>query len=98
MRAAQNNDPMSSRDRRGKFNPCPNVDIHPDRGELIVGYHRRASRAVFDICNEVGRILQTGHLLSSQTRIDISFLKPGMYILLILDGDVIRNHSFEVSH
>lgn len=97
MRNSKNNDRKYSRVARGQFTSRPNIDVHPETGELIIGYRYRAARAVFDICSEVGRVLQTGHLRPRKTRIDISFLKPGRYILLILDGDVIRNHSFEVS-
>lgn len=75
----------------------PKIKVGHSGGELSVQYECRNSNCTFDVCHEAGRILLTGRLKMGMTRIDVSFLEPGIYIFLVMDGDIIRSHPFEVA-
>lgn len=63
---------------------------------IYLSYEPETERAICDICDMHGRILQTVRISSSMTEIDIRKLTNSKYILLILDGDKIINKTFTV--
>ena len=66
------------------------------RRKLDVAYHRTTDRALFDICDPSGRIVQTGAITSSKMSICIAHLEALNYVFLVLDGDRIISGKFSL--
>ena len=53
--------------------------------------------ALFDICDNSGRILKTGAVNSPETSVGLSGLGNDEYYLMVLDGEVGRVEPFRIS-
>ncbi len=72
------------------------ISISHCKTELLVNYAPKTTRVFYDICDTNGRILKTGSMSEFDVRINISELSNSKYVLLILDGDRIRNQGFTI--
>jgi hypothetical protein len=62
---------------------------------IVIAYLPKTARAVFDICDVNGRILKTGLLNKTSTKVDIQDLdRTEQYVVLVLDGDRVHSTKF----
>jgi hypothetical protein len=73
------------------------VQLDDNQSTLCVDYQPTGAKPLFDICDEEGRILKSGHFEPGKTRIKVSDLLNSVYVFLVLDGDRIRTRRFEIS-
>jgi hypothetical protein len=72
------------------------IALDLENRKLEVSYERRTDRALFDICDPSGRIVQTGALTSNCTSICLKHLEALNYVFLILDGDRVSSTKFSL--
>lgn len=67
------------------------LDISQERDAVYVSYTPKTDRALFDICDMQGRVVRTGRVESKKTRIETKDLKPGHYLMWVVDaGEVVK--------
>jgi hypothetical protein len=75
------------------FDPL-RIEVDSVNKLLKVHYTPKGSRVYYDICDVKGKILLSGLLQESDTRLDLSRLKEEEYVLLVLDGNHIKRKLF----
>tara|TARA_B100000963_G_C22141138_1_gene457589 strand:+ start:227 stop:484 length:258 start_codon:yes stop_codon:yes gene_type:complete len=75
----------------------PNIQLTDDQRFLNIEYKPRSAKPLYDICDEHGRIIKTGKITRNQMKLAVGDLINAAYVLLILDGDQIKKHRFEIS-
>jgi hypothetical protein len=75
-----------------------NLNVTADASErtLLIQYTPKTDKAMFDICDPEGRVVQTGPLESSKQTVVLQpeFKMKGRYFLWIVDGDEIVKGQF----
>lgn len=72
------------------------IEIDREHKELILDYEPRSDRSFYDICTEYGKVLQTGRIDKSSTRLNLSDLSNGIYSIHVIDGDEIKRRWFNI--
>jgi len=70
--------------------------VDEENTTLKVGFEPLSSQTIYDICDFQGRILKSGEIESSETKVDLNGLDKEHYILLILDGDRVFTKKFGI--
>lgn len=73
------------------------LDFDKISDRMTIIYTSMNRPTLFDICDENGKILQTGRIDGDRVEVDTALLERARYILLILDGDMIRIQPFELA-
>ncbi len=74
-----------------------NVALSEDQQFLNINYRPSSAKPLYDICDENGRIIKTGKITRGEMKVAVSDLLSSAYIFLILDGDQIKKHRFEIN-
>jgi len=76
-----------------------NFQLRIDQIERLLKftYTTGTNDALFDICDNSGRILKTGAVNSPETSVGLSGLGNDEYYLMVLDGEVGRVEPFRIS-
>ncbi len=72
------------------------VQLTEDQRYLEVDYRPSSEGALYDICDQNGRILKTGKLNGRRLKVAVNDLISQAYVLLILDGKEIRSRRFTI--
>lgn len=73
-----------------------NIQLNDNQDFLEIHYKPGTSDALYDICDENGRILKTGKLDRKQMRVSVQDLLNSAYVFLVLDGEQIRTRRFTI--
>jgi hypothetical protein len=63
---------------------------------LMFDYEPGTTEALFDICDDQGRIVKTGDISGPVTRVRITDLHGEEYYLMVLDGEVSTVKPFQL--
>ena len=63
---------------------------------ITVDYTKIGETPIFDICDNDGKLLESGVLYSPKTNIYIKCLEIGQYYIFVLDGPHIISQKFAV--
>jgi len=74
------------------------IRVRIDRIErlLMFDYDPGTPDALFDICDEEGRIVKTGEINGPVTRVRITDLEGDEYHLMVLDGELSTVSTFQL--
>ncbi len=72
------------------------LKITHDASTLTLEYEPKTDRAIYDICDLMGNVVFSGTIKDHTTRIDISGIQAGEYLLLVLDGDEIAKERVKI--
>jgi hypothetical protein len=78
--------------------PIDPIRVRIDQIErmLMFDYEPGSSEALFDICDQQGRIVMTGEVSSPETRVRITDLDGEEYYLMVLDGELSTVKPFQL--
>lgn len=63
---------------------------------LTINYKSDTHYVFFDLCDDGGRVMQTGKLESGKAEVCLKSLAAGLYSVYIVDGGVLKERKFMI--